>query len=156
MQATTINQHQANDQRRSLAERIFHAVGYEVVALLITAPAGAWLFDKPLFSMGALAILLSSIAMLWNIIYNALFDRLWPVSRVPRGGRVRILHGLGFEGGFVLIGLPAAAWMLGITLWQALLIEIGFFLFFLPYTVVYNWAYDTLRLAILKDRLKSA
>ena len=156
MRATTINQHQANDQRCSLAERIFHAVGYEVVALLITAPAGAWLFDKPLFSMGALAILLSSIAMLWNIIYNALFDRLWPVSRVPRGGRVRILHGLGFEGGFVLIGLPAAAWMLGITLWQALLIEIGFFLFFLPYTVVYNWAYDTLRLAILKDRLKSA
>jgi len=25
------------------------------------------------------------------------------------------------------------------------MLEIGFFLFFLPYTVAYNWVYDTLR-----------
>lgn len=28
---------------------------------------------------------------------------------------------------------------------QALMVEIGFFLFFLPYTVAYNWCYDWLR-----------
>jgi hypothetical protein len=28
---------------------------------------------------------------------------------------------------------------------QAFTLEIGFFLFFLPYTMFYNWAYDTLR-----------
>lgn len=116
------------------------------------APIGAWLFNKPLFSMCALAIMLSSISMVWNIIYNALFDRLWPVSRVARGAKVRILHELGFEGGFILIGLPVAAWMLGLTLWQALMVDIGFFLFFLPYSVVYNWVYDKLRARFMARR----
>jgi uncharacterized membrane protein len=56
-----------------------------------------------------------------------------------------VAHALGFEGGFILIGLPLAAWMLDITLLKAFMVEIGFFLFFLPYTVVYNWCYDALR-----------
>jgi uncharacterized membrane protein len=102
--------------------------------------------------MGALAIMLSSVAMIWNMIYNTIFDRLWPADRVKRRLPVRIAHALGFEGGFILIGLPLAAWMLNVTLWQALMVEIGFFLFFLPYTVVYNWAYDTLRERIVNRR----
>jgi len=32
-----------------------------------------------------------------------------------------------------------------VSLWQAFMIEVAFFLFFLPYTVVYNWRYDKLR-----------
>ncbi|MGB8667779.1 MAG: chlorhexidine efflux transporter, partial [Serratia inhibens] len=28
---------------------------------------------------------------------------------------------------------------------QAFMLEIGFFLFFLPYTMLYNWVYDRLR-----------
>ncbi|MEI2267037.1 multidrug/biocide efflux PACE transporter [Erwinia sp. CGal63] len=128
---------------RTLKERFFHAVGFEALAIVLVSPLAAWVMDKPLFQMGALAVMLSTVAMLWNMIYNAGFDRLFPNGR--RGLPLRILHALAFEGGFILIGLPIAAWMLGVSLWQALLLEIGFFLFFLPYTVVYNWLYDTLR-----------
>ncbi|KAA3668940.1 multidrug/biocide efflux PACE transporter [Pectobacterium carotovorum] len=141
-----------NKTSKTLRERVYHAVGFELIALMICAPAGAWLLNKPLFDMGALAIMLSSVAMIWNMIYNSIFDRLWPVDRVKRRLPVRIAHALGFEGGFILIGLPLAAWMLNVTLWQALMVEIGFFLFFLPYTVVYNWAYDTLRERIVNRR----
>lgn len=137
---------------RTLKERFYHAVGFEVVAIAIVAPAAAWLMDKPLFQMGALAIMLSTVAMIWNMIYNTGFDRLFPRDRVHRGVTMRVFHALGFEGGFILIGLPLAAWMLGITLWQAFLVEIGFFLFFLPYTVVYNWIYDKLRERIMRAR----
>lgn len=126
-------------------ERVLHAVGFEVMALLICAPVAAWVLDRPIFQVGVLSLLLSSVAMLWNVIYNSVFDWLWPVSRVVRTLWVRIAHALGFEGGFIIIGLPLAAWMLNITLWQALVVEIGFFLFFLPYTVAYNWLYDLLR-----------
>lgn len=56
-----------------------------------------------------------------------------------------MLHAVGFEAGFILIGVPIAAWMLSITLVQAFMLELGFFLFFLPYTMLYNWLYDTLR-----------
>lgn len=127
----------------TLKERFFHALGFEALAVTIVSPLAAWAMDKPLFQMGALAIMLSTVAMLWNMVYNAGFDRLFPNGR--QSWLLRIVHALAFEGGFILIGLPIAAWMLGVSLWQALLLEIGFFLFFLPYTVVYNWLYDTLR-----------
>jgi len=137
---------------RTLKERFYHAAGFELVAIAIISPVAAWLMNKPLFQMGALAIMLSTVAMVWNMIYNAGFDRLFPRERVPRGLVLRVMHALGFEGGFILIGLPLAAWMLGVTLWQAFLVELGFFLFFLPYTVVYNWAYDKLRDRLMRSR----
>ncbi|MDU2732501.1 MAG: multidrug/biocide efflux PACE transporter [Mixta calida] len=130
---------------RSLKERLLHATGFEALAIMIVSPLAAILMNKPLFQMGAVALALSTIAMVWNIIYNALFDRLFPPAKVKRGVGLRIVHALCFEGGFILIGLPVAAAMLGIGLWQAFLLEIGFFLFFLPYTVAYNWLWDRAR-----------
>lgn len=131
-------------QKRSFSERVLHAVGFEVIAIGICAPVAAWIMDKPLFQMGALAIMLSTVAMVWNIIYNAAFDNFFPLGQ-QRRMPLRVAHALGFEGGFILIGLPLAAWMLDITLLKAFIVEIGFFLFFLPYTVIYNWCYDALR-----------
>ena len=130
---------------RSLKERILHAVGFEGLAIVTIAPLAAWIMDKPLFQMGTLAIALSTVAMLWNMIYNTLFDRIWPPHQ-KRGLGLRALHALFFEGGFILIGLPIAAGMLHISLLNAFLVEVGFFLFFLPYTMVYNWVWDKLRL----------
>ncbi|ATA21285.1 putative membrane protein [Gibbsiella quercinecans] len=132
-------------QNKSFIERIIHAVGFEAIALLIFAPLGAWLLNRPMLQVGALAVMLSTLAMVWNMVYNTAFDRLWPVNRVARTLKVRVLHAFGFEGGFVLIGVPIAAWMLDIPLLRAFILEIGFFLFFLPYTMFYNWLYDTVR-----------
>lgn len=131
-------------QRRTFGERVLHAVGFEVLAIAISAPAAAWILDKPLFQMGALAVMLSTVAMVWNMIYNTIFDQFFPVGQ-KRRMPLRIVHALGFEGGFIIIGLPLAAWMLDISLLKAFMVEIGFFLFFLPYTVMYNWCYDALR-----------
>lgn len=140
-------------QNKSLVERIVHAVGFEAIAILLSAPIGAWLLDRPILQMGTLAIILSTVAMLWNMAYNTLFDRFWPVSRVVRNLKVRIFHTLGFEGGFIVIGLPLVAWVMNMPLAQAFMLEIGFFLFFLPYTLCYNWVYDTLRQRWFEPRL---
>lgn len=147
-----LNTNKQHNSKKSLGERILHAVGFEALAVTISAPIAAWLLNKSMFEMGTLAILLSTTAMVWNIVYNSIFDRLWPVSRVPRTLKVRICHALGFESGFILIGLPIAAGWLGISLLNAFMLEIGFFLFFLPYTVFYNWLYDTLRQRIVGRR----
>lgn len=132
-------------QNKSFIERIVHAVGFEAIALLVIAPLGAWLLNRSMMQVGALAVMLSTVAMVWNMVYNTAFDRLWPASRVVRDLKVRVLHAVGFETGFILIGVPIAAWMLNITWVQAFILELGFFLFFLPYTMFYNWLYDTLR-----------
>ncbi len=138
--------------KKSLTERIFHAVGFEALALIICAPTAAWLMNKPIFEMGVLAILLSTTAMVWNVIYNSVFDYFWPQSRVKRTLPIRIAHALGFEGGFILFGLPIASAWLQVSLLDAFLLEIGFFLFFLPYTIAYNWIYDTLRQRVIARR----
>ncbi|WP_312204398.1 chlorhexidine efflux transporter, partial [Mixta calida] len=67
---------------RSLKERLLHATGFEALAIMIVSPLAAILMNKPLFQMGAVALALSTIAMVWNIIYNALFDRLFPPAKV--------------------------------------------------------------------------
>jgi uncharacterized membrane protein len=53
-------------------------------------PAGAWLLNRSMVQIGALAVMLSTVAMVWNMVYNTVFDRLWPVSRVARDLKVRV------------------------------------------------------------------
>ncbi|XXD08290.1 multidrug/biocide efflux PACE transporter [Klebsiella sp. R445] len=139
-------------QRKTLTERVIHAVSFEGLATLILAPTAAWLMQRSVVEMGGLSILLATLAMIWNLIYNAVFDRLWPVSRVVRTLRVRALHAIGFESGFIIIGVTAVALILGVSLVQAFMLEIGFMLFFLPYTMLFNWLWDTLRERVLKYR----
>ena len=139
-------------QHKTLLERVLHAVSFEGLATLILAPTAAWLMQRSVVEMGGLTILLATMAMVWNLIYNAAFDRLWPVSRLARTLRVRALHAIGFECGFIIIGVTVVALVLGVSLVQAFMLEIGFMLFFLPYTMFFNWAWDTLRVRVLKYR----
>jgi uncharacterized membrane protein len=44
------------------------------------------------------------------------------------------------------------ALVLGVSLMQAFMLEIGFMLFFLPYTMAFNWVWDTLRERVIKVR----
>ncbi len=106
-------------QRRSLPERIFHAVCFEGIATAILAPTTARLMQRSVLEMGGLTILLATTAMIWNIIYNALFDRLWPAHQVRRTAKVRALHALGFESGFIVIGVSIVALVLNVSLLQA-------------------------------------
>jgi uncharacterized membrane protein len=130
---------------KSLAERVGHALAFEVIALLICAPLFSWLMDTPVAAMGALTVAISLIAMAWNVVYNALFDRLQRRMGFSRTLVVRILHAVVFELGLFLASVPLAAVWLGITLWQAFVLDVGLIAFFLPYTVVFNWGYDRLR-----------
>ena len=40
--------------------------------------------------------------------------------------------------------MPTIAWWLDISLWQALLMDLGLVVFFLVYTFVFNWAFDAI------------
>ena len=134
-----------NPLQRPLAERIGHALAFELIALLICAPALAWLLDQPLLHLGALTLMFSAIAMLWNMLFNALFDRAQRRLGFRRGLWVRLCHAALFETGLIVVLVPLAAWWLSVGLLEALLLDIGLLLFFLPYTVGFNWSWDVLR-----------
>ncbi|MBP6020065.1 MAG: multidrug/biocide efflux PACE transporter [Burkholderiaceae bacterium] len=130
---------------RSLAERAMHALLFEVLAIGISAPLAAWLTGKSILSMGVLTAVIATMALLWNMLYNWLFDRLQNHYDFNRTLWVRVLHACGFELGLIVIAVPFVAWWLDSTLWHALVVDIGLVLFYLPYAFFFNLAYDRLR-----------
>ncbi|WP_415845160.1 multidrug/biocide efflux PACE transporter [Stutzerimonas zhaodongensis] len=130
---------------RSFTERAGHAVAFELIAVAICAPALAWVMDRPLAHVGALTAMFSAVAMLWNVAFNALFDRAQARIGFERRIGIRMLHAVLFELGLIVLLVPLAAWWLEISLLEALLLDIGLILFFLPYTLGFNWIYDILR-----------
>lgn len=144
--------------QKSVKERFFQALGFELLALAICAPLGAWLLGYSLVHIGSLTLIISLIAMAWNMAFNALFDRAQRRMGFERKLMARTVHAVLFEIGLVLTVVPLAAWWLGIGLWEALVLDIVIVLFFLPYTFVFNWTYDRLRALIIarKNRLSAA
>ncbi len=150
--ATSTTQTTSSVLKKSLAERFFQALLFEVIAVVLCAVVGAWLLGYSLVHMGALTIMISLCAMLWNMIFNALFDRAQARFGFKRGMAARAVHAVMFEVGLIAAVVPLAAWWLAIGLWEAFVLDIGIALFFLPYTFAYNWAYDTLRARIMRRR----
>lgn len=117
---------------------------YELIAILIASTGLALGSGASLERAGVIAVVSSVIAVLWNLVYNTLFER-WEARQSVRGRgfRRRAAHAIGFELGFLVLLVPLFAWWFHITIWHALVLEIGLALFFLGYTFAFNWAFDT-------------
>lgn len=127
-------------RRRLIYVTLYEAVAIAVVTLALLVVTG----EGPV-SAGGLAVGSSAIAVAWNLAFNALFEQ-WESRQRVRGRSVsrRVAHAIGFEGGLLLWLVPFFAWWLGVSLWQALVLDIGFLLFFLVYTYVFAWTFDRL------------
>ncbi|WP_367108840.1 PACE efflux transporter [uncultured Psychrobacter sp.] len=129
---------------RTTKDRIRHALGFEIIGLLIFAPLASLVFGYELHLMGVVALAGSIVATVWNYFYNLLFDHAMLKWRgaVQKTVPIRVLHALLFEGGLLLLFLPALAWYLNITFWQAFKMDIAMATFYLVYAFVFNWVYD--------------
>ncbi|GGO52761.1 Uncharacterized membrane protein [Roseovarius pacificus] len=129
---------------RTTGDRIRHALSFEIIGILLVVPLAATGFGVHLHDVGVVAIAAATLATLWNYIYNLGFDRLmirW-MGTVHKTLPVRVLHAVLFETGLLMVTLPFIAWYLGMGLWQALLMDIAFAVFYLVYAFVFNWSYD--------------
>jgi len=131
---------------RNTADRIRHALSFEVLALLIVTPLASWIFGFAMLDIGVLALAASTLATLWNYVYNLIFDRamLRLLGRVQKALRDRVVHAVLFELGLLIVLIPIIAWYLSIGLWQAFVMDASFSLFYLVYAFVFNWAYDVI------------
>jgi uncharacterized membrane protein len=137
---------------RSLGERALHAVLFEVLAIGISAPLAVWLTGESMTAMGVLTAVIALMALLWNMVYNWLFDNLQNYAGFARTMWVRIAHACGFELGLLIAAVPFVAWWLDVSLWHALVVDIGLVLFYLPYTFFFNLGYDKARPVFLRRR----
>ena len=126
---------------RNTRDRLRHAIGFELIGLLIAAPLASWVTGVGLNHMGPLALFFSVVATVWNYVYNIGVDRLLLrlQGHTHKSLWQRVLHTLGFEGGLLVVALPVMSWWLDIGLLEALLLDLGFVLFYLVYAFIYNW-----------------
>ena len=131
---------------RSPLDRLRHALSFEIIALLIVVPLGAALFHMPVHDIGVVGVVSATLATLWNLVYNYAFDRVLRrlTGTTAKTPRQRLVHAVLFEVGLLIVLLPFMAWYLGISLWQALVMDLGFAAFYMGYALVFNWAYDRL------------
>jgi uncharacterized membrane protein len=138
---------------KSVKERAFHALLFELIGVVVFAPGLAWVLGQSLGKMGAMTVMISTVAMLWNMLFNAGFDRLRARLGFAMTLKVRALHAISFETGLIVAVVPLAAWWLSISLWEAFLLDIGLLLLFLPYTMLFNMGYDKVREKVVARRL---
>jgi uncharacterized membrane protein len=131
---------------RDFKDRLRHTILFESILLAVATPILALVGHKGVQAAALSAIFLSIIAMVWNFAFNLIFD-CFMVKRtgvVAKSRRHRILNALLFELGLLALSLPVIAYTLQISILQALIVDIGFVIFALFYSYIFNYIYDRL------------
>ncbi|MDO5625807.1 MAG: PACE efflux transporter [Pseudomonadota bacterium] len=125
--------------------RVIYVTLYELIAIAVVTGALLVFTREGVASATGLAVGSSLIAVGWNLCFNWLFEQ-WERRQAVRGRSVlrRVAHAIGFEGGLLLFLVPFFAWWLKVSLWQALLMDVGLLVFFLVYTFIFTWTFDRL------------
>ncbi|MES2499381.1 MAG: PACE efflux transporter [Pseudomonadota bacterium] len=126
-----------------IIRRVIQALLYEIGAILLTSPIIGLAFDAPASSALTLAAIMSTIALAWNYVFNAIFEQ-WESRQIIKGRSIwrRLAHGIGFEGGLVMMLVPLMGFWLDISFVDAFIAEIGLLLMFFVYAITFTWAFD--------------
>lgn len=106
-------------------ERLFHAVLFKIGAIGLTVAVFALFGDNhsPTYATG-LAVVISVLAMVWNMVFNFLFDKVVTGERLYRLLGTRLVHVGLFEGGLFLATVPMIAYALDVWLCTAFVMDI--------------------------------
>lgn len=127
---------------QGIKRKVIYVSLYEGIAIALTGGV-LYLLGHSVGSAGVASVAASAIAVLWSLVWNTVFEH-WEARQRQRGrslGR-RMIHAIGFEGGLVVFLVPFFAWWLDVSLWEALVLDAGFILFFLVYTFIFSWVFD--------------
>jgi len=130
---------------RNKKDRLRYTLIFECLLIAILAPSLSLFLDRPVLDTGGLAIVLSLKAMLINLIFNYLYDRVdVHYGRIPteRGPVSRAIHAISFESCLVATSLPIIMWWLQMTFLEALLMDLSLMGFVVCFTFIYTWGYD--------------
>lgn len=128
---------------QGIKRRIIYVAIYEALAILASSMLLSAGSDSGFGHAGIIAVVASAIAVIWNLLFNTVFERVEAhLGLRGRGLLNRVIHAVCFEGGLVVFLTPVFAWWLAISLWHAFVLNLGLTIFFVCYTFGYNWAFD--------------
>lgn len=128
---------------QGIKRKIVYVAAFEVIGLSISTLWLSWLSGSSASSTGPLALMITTIAVIWNLIYNTVFEA-WE-QRQPSPARTvlrRVVHAFGFQLTLVVYLIPLIAWWMGISLWQAFLLDFALMLIIPLYSFVFTWVFD--------------
>lgn len=125
-------------KRRLVYVSVFEMLGIVFATIVLMALSGGDAKQSL-----PVAIIVSTAAVVWNFIYNTLFEA-WEVRKhiQARTFKIRSIHAIGFEGGLFLFCLPVYMLWYEVGVWTALTMQAALLLFFLVYTFVFTLAFD--------------
>lgn len=125
-------------KRRLVYVTIFELLGILFSTMVLMALSGGDAEESL-----PVAIIVSSIAVIWNYIYNTGFES-WEsrCNVLERTFKIRCIHAIGFEAGIFLLCLPLYMFWYGVGVWKAIAMESTLLLFFLVYTFVFTLLFD--------------
>lgn len=128
---------------QGIKRKAVYVVLYEGFAIVGASWGLALLSGSGLGPAGVAAVMASAIAVIWNLVFNHLFEA-WEARQAVKGRGVwrRVAHAVGFEIGLLAALVPLFAWWLDVSLWHALVMDVALAVFFLCYTFVFTWAFD--------------
>lgn len=130
---------------RPTLRRILYATSFEVGGVLMSTVLLLLMADTSAGGSFVFSAIASTVAMLWNLSFNAMFEA-WETRQPTRGRSLarRITHALLFEAGLAAALLPLTAWWFSVSLLTALVYEGVLIGAFLIYTYLFTWAFDRL------------
>jgi uncharacterized membrane protein len=128
---------------RPITRKILYAVIFEVGGILLGGLALHLMSSAPVDLTLALSTFAAVIALGWSMLFNTAFEA-WETRQSQKGRSFlrRAVHAALFEGGLVLILVPATVWWLSVTWQAALAYETTLIVFFLFYAAAFTWAFD--------------
>ncbi|WP_340609308.1 PACE efflux transporter [Xenorhabdus bharatensis] len=128
---------------QGIKRKVVFITAYEVIGWMTSSLTLAFLSGNSAGVTGPLALVITTIAVSWNFLFNTLFE-FWESrqqSRI-RTFRRRVVHAVLFQLTLVIFLIPLIAWWLSISLLQALVLDFALIIFIPIYTFFFNWAFD--------------
>ncbi len=127
-----------------IKRRVLYVTLFEIFAVMLTTFILVVLSGGDTQQSLILAIIIASTAVIWNFIYNTLFEYWEKRKQIKkRTFIIRSIHAIGFEGGLTLVCMPLYMLWYGVSIWMALTMEISLTLAFLVYTFLFTLGFDT-------------
>jgi len=130
---------------QGVKRRIVYVSSYEVIGMIISSVGLAILASDSVEHTGPLSVMITTIAVTWNFIYNVLYEK-WEARQSSniRTVKRRVGHAIGFQLTLVLFLIPLIAWWMDISLIAAFWLDVAFIIIIPIYTFIFNWGFDKL------------
>ncbi|CDT53070.1 Putative membrane protein [Vibrio coralliirubri] len=137
-------------------ERVFQAILFEVLAVIISIVGLALFTNHDTSALSGTMIMVATIAMIWNFVFNWVFDQFAKGDKTKRTFLFRVFHVTLFEIGLLVLTIPVIAHILGVGFMEAFWMDVGVSLFLTVYAFLFNLIYDNTRAKIIKKSISSS